>query len=393
MAKITKRAVDALSCAGPGPTFLWDGSLAGFGVKALPTGTKRYIVKYRCGGGGRTATQRWLTLGTHGQLTVDQARALAQKALAAVAAGVDPQREKLQNRSAPTLLDAWRRFEEEQLPLKKAKTQEEYVSQWHGLINKQFGKSKVESISRGEIDKFHKSMRSAPYRANRVLALLSRLFSLAETWDWRPQGSNPCKNIERFAEKPRARFLNAKELTKVADAMLHLVDEGNVHPSAANAVELLLLTGARLNEVLQAEWCWVDYENSVINLPDSKTGAKAIYLSDAAVDLLANQRDISGNSVYVFPSRRGDGPLVNLRKSWCRICERAGLSSVRLHDLRHTAASIAVGQGASLAIVGKLLGHSQAQTTLRYAHVDIDPALRASNALGGVVSSSFIRKR
>ena len=393
MAKITKRAVDTLVCTASSPAFLWDGSLAGFGVKALPSGTKRYIVKYRCAGGGRAAAQRWLTLGTHGQLTVDQARSLAQKALAAVASGIDPQSDKLQHRAAPTVIDAWRRFEDEQLPLKKTKTREEYVSLWHGLIKNRFGKSKVESVSRGEVDKFHKSMRSVPYRANRVLALLSRLFSLAETWDWRPQGSNPCKNIERFAEKPRARFLNSKELTQVADAMQHLVEEGGLHPSAANAVELLLLTGARLNEVLKAEWSWVDYESSVMNVPDSKTGAKTIYLSDAAVALLANQREESGNSVYIFPSSRGDGPLVNLRKSWCRICERAGLSSVRIHDLRHTTASIAVGQGASLALVGKLLGHSQAQTTLRYAHVDIDPALRASNALGGAISLSFGLRR
>ncbi len=389
MARITKRAVDTLACAGSRPAFLWDGSLAGFGVKALPSGIKRYIVKYRCAGGGRAAAQRWLTLGTHGQLTADQARALAQKALAAVAAGIDPQADKFQQRSAPTLADVWSRFEDEQLPLKKAKTREEYASQWHGLIKERFSKSKVESISRGEIDKFHKSMRSVPYRANRVLALLSRLLSLAETWDWRAQGSNPCKKIERFAEKPRARFLNAKELHQVADAMQDLVGEGRLNPSAANAIELLLLSGARLNEVLKAEWSLVDYDNSVINVPDSKTGAKTIYLSDAALALLANQLEICGNSIYIFPSNRSDGPLVNLRKSWCRICERAGLPSVRLHDLRHTAASIAVGQGASLAIVGKLLGHSQAQTTLRYAHVDIDPALRASNALGGAVSSSF----
>lgn len=389
MAKINKRAVDTLTCIGSRPTFLWDGSLAGFGVKALPSGVKRFIVKYRCDGGGRSAAQRWLTLGTYGQLTVDQARSLAQKALAAVATGIDPQGIKVQLRSAPTLSDAWSRFEDEQLPLKKTKTREEYLSQWHGLIKKRFGKTKVESISRGEIDKFHKAMRNAPYRANRILALLSRLLSLAETWDWRPQGSNPCKSIERFAEKPRTRFLNARELDQLGHAIRALIEEGRLQPSAANAIELLLLSGARLNEVLKSKWEWLDYDSSVIRVPESKTGAKSVYLSDAALALLEEQRRRCGNSVYVFPSNRGDGPLVNLRKSWYRICERAGLTSVRLHDLRHTAASIAVGQGASLAIVGKLLGHSQAQTTLRYAHVDIDPALQASNALGGAISASF----
>jgi integrase len=392
MVKITKRAVDALVCNDSNPAYLWDDVLAGFGVKALLSGVKRYIVKYRLDGGGRGAPQRWLTLGAHGQITADQARGLAQKALAAVAQGEDPQADKFQRRSAPTLLDAWLRFEAEQLPLKKRQTRDEYKSQWRGLIESRFGKVKVENISRGDIDRFHKSMCNAPYRANRVLALLSRLMSLTEAWEWRAQGTNPCKNIERFAEKARTRFLNAEELSRLGQAMRDLIDEGALLLTAANAVELLLLTGARLNEMLTAEWAWVDWNRAVINLPDSKTGAKPVYLSDASVALLQRQKKVSASSEFIFPSVSHDGHFVNLRKSWCRICERAGLESVRLHDLRHTAASIAIGQGASLPIVGKLLGHSQAQTTLRYAHVDIDPALRVANSVGSAVGLALGNK-
>lgn len=389
MPGITKRTVDALSANGSQPRFLWDDALAGFGIKALPTGTKRYLVKYRTSGGGRNAPQRWLMLGTHGQLTPDQARNLAQQALAAVARGDDPQGLKFKQRLAPALRDAWGQFETEHLPQKKVSTRKEYISQWLELIEPRLGRVAVKDLARSDVDRFHKSMRHAPYRANRTLALLSRLMTLAETWDWREQGTNPCKHVDRFPERSRTRFLAFDELQRFGTAMSALVSERSIQPTASNALELLLLTGARLNEILTAEWAWIDWKRGVMNLPDSKTGAKLVYLSDSAISVLVRQKEIAGDSDFVFPSRVNRKATVNLRKSWVRICERAGFEGVRLHDLRHTAASIAVGQGSSLAIVGKLLGHSQAQTTLRYAHVDIDPALKAANQVGDVVGKAF----
>lgn len=393
MPKITKRTVDALVAEGVRPSMLWDDMLTGFGVKALPSGVKRYLVKYRTNGGGRNAPQRWLTLGTHGQLTPDQARDLAQQALAEVARGGDPQGFKFGQRMAPMLRDVWARFEAEHLPLKKEQTRTEYLSQWRDLIEPKFGRVAVKDMARSEVDRFHKSLRHAPYRANRILALLSRMMTLAETWEWRDQGTNPCKHIDRFAERSRSRYLGTDELQRLGAAMAQLVTERAIQPTVCNALELLLLTGARLNEILKAEWAWIDWKRCVLNLPDSKTGAKPVYLSDAAISVLERQKAIAAESDFVFPSRRNEKGIVNLRKSWVRICERAALEGVRLHDLRHTAASIAVGQGASLAIVGKLLGHSQAQTTLRYAHVDIDPALKAANQVGDIVGRAFNQSR
>lgn len=389
MTKISKRTVDALICDEERPIILWDEALSGFGVKALPSGVKRYIVKYRTNGGGRGAPQRWLTLGAHGQLTPDQARGLAQQALAAVARGDDPQAKKFKQRAAPTLSDVWKSFSEERLLLKKPKTQSEYQSQWQDIIQPKLGMMRVESLSRSDVDKLHKSLKRTPYRANRVLALLSRLMSLAETWEWRAQGTNPCQHIERFAEIARKRYLNVDELGRIGVALKGLVAEEAILPTAAHAIELLLLTGGRLNEILSAEWEWVDEKRGLLNLPDSKTGAKPIYLSAAAIDVLGRQKEVRNGSSFIFPSRSGEKHFVNLRKSWVRICERSNVQDARLHDLRHTAASIAVGQGTSLAIVGKLLGHTQAQTTLRYAHVDSDPALRAVNEMGDAVTKAM----
>lgn len=389
MAKITKRELDALRSDGEKPTFLWDSALSGFGVRALRSGKKSFILKYRTNGGGRSAPQRWLTLGTYGHLTLDQARLLAQKALAAVAEGKDPQRVKFDQRAAPELSDVWTRFEADILPLRKPKTGKEYRSHWKNLIECKFGRRKVESITADEVDRFHKSLRATPYQANRVLALLKRLMGLAEGWGMRTPGTNPCTRIEQFKERSRERYLNAKELKAIGKAIDALVAEKSISVSAGHAIELLALTGARLSEILNSQWEWIDFKSGVVLLPDSKTGAKPIYLSDAAVGVLKRQRQISGKSRFVFPSPKMDKPLVNLRKAWVQVCDRAKLKGVRLHDLRHTVASIAVGQGASLPLIGRLLGHTQAQTTMRYAHVDLDPALKAANEVGATIQHAM----
>jgi integrase len=389
MAKITKREIDALRSEGGKPTFLWDGALSGFGVRALGSGKKSFIVKYRTNGGGRSAPQRWLTLGTYGQLTLDQARQLAQKALAAVADGKDPQRLKFDQRVAPDLSDVWKRFETDILPMRKPTTGKEYRSQWTNLIESKIGKRKVESITSEEIDRFHKSMRATPYRANRVLALLKHLMALAERWGMRTPGTNPCSRVEQFKERARERYLTPSELKSIGEAIDALIAEKSISITAGHAIELLALSGARLSEVLNSRWEWIDFEREVMLLPDSKTGAKPIYLSAAAVEVLERQKQVVGGSRFVFPSPKLDKPLVNLRKAWVQVCERAELDGVRLHDLRHTVASIAVGQGASLPLIGKLLGHSQAQTTMRYAHVDIDPALKAANEVASTIQHAL----
>lgn len=391
MAKLTKRAVDELTSAGK-PTHLWDDGLAGFGVKALPSGAKKYVVKYRASGGGRSAAQRWILLGAHGQLTCDQARQMAQQVLAAVARGEDPQAEKFSRRAAPTFDDVWARFVAEHLGQLKPPTRRDYEAQWRDVVQPKFGATPVASISRSDIESFHKGFKRTPYRANRILALCSRLMTLTEAWEWRPPGSNPCRHVQRFKEQSRSRYLSSNELEKLGVAVKEMVAAGEIQDSAANAIKLLLLTGARLNEILMAKWAWIDWERCALSLPDSKTGPKLVYLSDAALLLLKSQQKNAAEmgSEFVFPGRSVGKRMINLRKPWTRVCQRIDLHDVRLHDLRHTAASVAVGQGISLPVIGRLLGHSQAQTTLRYAHVDSDPALVAANQIGRAIGSKLI---
>lgn len=385
---LTKRQIDKALTDGDQPMFLWDGTIKGFGVKIMPSGTKRYVFKYRSSGGGRRAIQRWYTFGTHGEMPFEEVREYARQLSAAVGRGEDPQGQKMQNRQAPLMRDAWERFEREHLPKRKLATRTEYHSAWVNKLEPRLGKMKVCDVARADIDRLHKAIsKTAPFMANRVLSVLSKMMNLSESWGWREQGTNPCKFVEKNPEQKRERYLSATELGRLGQAMQELVDLGMVWPEIANLFKLLLLTGARKNEIATCKWAWVDIDNCVIHLPDSKTGAKPIFLSQSAVTILQSQKVITRNpdSEFVFPGGKYDGHIVNLAKPWHLICKHAKIENVRIHDLRHTAASIAVGQGVPLPIIGRLLGHSQSQTTARYAHVDSDPALAAANLLGNAI--------
>lgn len=379
MPRLTKTFIDSLPAPEITPKFEWDDKVSGLGIKVLPNGKRKYVLKYRTGV-GQARRQRWLGLGTHGTITVDQARGLAQRALAIVAYGGDPKAQRFAI-SEPTLSDVWARYERDHIGIRKEATQRDYRAIWKNRLEPTFGNQRVREISRGDIDAFHKKWVSTPYQANRILALLSKLMSLAEEWDWR-EGTNPCRHIRKFRERARQRFLSGDEIAAVRLATIELLAEKKITPNAANILELLLFTGARSGELASAKWAWVDWALQIIALPDSKTGAKTIFLSKDAVALLREQEKRSKSQEFIYPGRDAGKHIHNLRKPWMRICVKAGLSGVRVHDLRHTAASLAMGSGTSLAIVGRLLGHTQAQTTLRYAHLDTDPALRAADLIG-----------
>ena len=385
MPRITKSFVESLPVPGEGPVFHWDDKVSGFGIKILTSGKRKYVLKYRTHG-GRKAKQRWLAIGTHGLITAEQARALAKRALAKVAEGEDPQAERQDLANAPTLATVWERYEREHLGMKKPSTRRSYETIWLSRLRPTFGGQRLQDIRRGEIDTFHKKLAATPYQANRALALLSKLLNLAEEWEWR-DGANPCRHISKFKEHARQRFLTGDEIAEVRAASAKLVNDGEITASAANILELLLLTGARSGELASAQWQWVNWDMQMIELPDSKTGAKPIYLSNAAISVLRKQHARSQGQLFIYPGRSKGKHIHNLRKPWSRICKEVGLEGVRVHDLRHTAASLALGSGTSLAIVGRLLGHTQVQTTLRYAHLDRDPALRAANSIGEQVHS------
>lgn len=196
-----------------------------------------------------------------------------------------------------------------------------------------------------------------------MLALASKLFGLAEEWGIRADGSNPCRRIKKYKEKPRERYLSADELARLGGVLRDVERERVELPSVVPAIRRLLFTGARLGEILTLAWEHVDLERQLLLLPDSKTGAKAIHLNPGAMQVLASlPRE---ESTWVIRGKRDGACLINLEKPWRRIRERAPLEDVRLHDLRHSFPSVGAARGASLPMIGALLGHEQPLTTAR----------------------------
>jgi integrase len=379
--KITIRSVQALR---PGET-LKDTELVGFEVRAREGGARSYSIVYRAGR-GRGAPQRRYTIGAHGSpWTPVMARDQAKKVLGEVAHGKDPATDKAAERAVPTVAGLARRFLAEHVEVKrKGSTAAEYRRLVDKIIPRALAKRKAADVTRADIIKLHHANRATPYQANRALAVLSKMFTLAEQWGYRPDGSNPCRHVEKFAEKKRERFLSPAELARLGDALGAF--NGSVH--AVAAIKLLIFTGARLGEVLGLHWQWIDFERGEAQLPDSKSGAKTLHLPPAALAVLAELPRFEGNP-HVIVGRVPGMALVNLEKPWRAIRKAAGLEDVRLHDLRHAFASVAASAGLALPIIGKMLGHTQAQTTQRYAHLASDPVKAAAATVAGKIAAAM----
>ena len=239
----------------------------------------------------------------------------------------------------------------------------------------ELGKRKAGKITSAEIQRLHSKNAHRPYQANRLLRVLSSLFTFAGKAHAVPIGFNPCRGIEYFPEEGRERYLTTPELARIGEANRRTA----VGPHAAAALRLLIFTGARLREILHLKWDHIDFERGLLLLPTSKTGKKTIVLNAPALAVLNALPRTSG---FVIAGASVDSPRSDLKKPWKAVAARAGLSGVRIHDLRHTHASVGAGAGLGLPIIGKLLGHSQSATTQRYAHLDADPLRKASEHIG-----------
>jgi integrase len=384
--KITKRAVDALKPLTNGrEAVIWDTDVKGFGVRAQRGGSKSYIVHYRIGT-GRSAPLRKVTIGKHGSpWTPETARSEAKRLLGMVEEGADPGADKIARKEAPTVTELAERFLTEHVEAKrKASTATAYRKLLEKIILPPLGKRKVAEITRADLTRFQHAIRTTPYQANHALRVLSKMFNLAEQWGLRPDNSNPCRHIERYSERKRERMLSQAELARLGDALAGY--RGSPYPVAA--IKLLVFTGARLGEILSLEWSWIDFERGEARLPDSKSGPKALHLPPPALAILAELPRHDGNAHVIIGQKPG-AALVNLEKPWRAIRAAAELDDVRLHDLRHAFASVAASSGMGLPIIGKMLGHSQAATTFRYAHLASDPVKAAAAAVAGKIAAAM----
>jgi len=359
----------------------WDkgtGAVSGFHARRQKGDAITYMLKYHVGG-----RARWHTIGRHGApWTPDTARNEARRLLGFVAAGGDPAGVKAAVKATPTLADLAARFLAEHAEAKrKASTAKEYRRLLDHVILPALGKRKAADVIRADVARFHHSRRDTPIEANRALALLSTVFNWAERVGERPDGSNPCRHVERFPQRPRERFLSAGELARLGEALAAWPGS----PYAGAAIKLLVFTGARLGEILGLEWDWVALERGEARLPDSKTGAKTLHLPPPALEVLAGLPRLEGVP-YVLGAKRG---TTFVEEPWRRLRAAAGLDDVRLHDLRHSFASIAVAGGMGLPIIGKMLGHTQASTTQRYAHLASDPVKAAAATVAGTIAAAM----
>lgn len=381
-ARLTNRVVDRLERG----QIVWDSELAGFGVRCQ-VADKVYLLKTRVGG-----RQKWLTIGKHGApWTPQMARKQALTLLGDVAQGKDPSARRIKQEGVTVAALAEAFLAQHVGPRRKPRTAELYRDLIKRIIVPSLGRRQATDIKSADVERLHHSLREGPYQANRVLAVLSVMFSFAERHGHVPDGSNPCRRVEKFRESARERFLTDDEIARLGEA-LAAEDSAGLPAYEIAALRLLLLTGARLSEILELRWEYVDLQRSCLFLPDSKTGRKTIVLNPAALQVLSEVPRVEGNP-WVIVGKKPGSHLVNLQKPWRLVRAKAGLDDVRIHDLRHTFASVAAAEGASLHVIGKLLGHANPATTQRYAHLAMDPLRAAGDRVSNAISAALAGKR
>jgi integrase len=404
-----KRTIDAIERVDKS-TLFYDSELTGFCLKVLPSGTKRWCVEYRSGAGGRSVGKTRMVLGSTAAMTPDQAREAAKKILASVALGQDPARKRSSERAMPTFAEFGERYLTEEAEIKlKPRSVVNYRIYLRKHAVPIIGTRKLDALDSGDVAKMHRKIgKATPMTANRIVEFIGSVYRYAAVCGLVTKGHNPASQVQAFREQRRERYLNSTELARLGDAIREaettgirwIVDEDQpnakhipkngrtkIGPHVAAAFRLLILTGARLREILELKWEYVDLQRGLLLLPDSKTGQKAIILNGPALAILEKVPKVDEN--FVIASDIEGQPRHDLNKPWKLISTRAELVGVRIHDLRHTHASYGAGAGFGLPIIGKLLGHSQPATTARYAHLDNDPLRRASNEIASQISRAM----
>lgn len=394
--KLTDSIVKNLPAPEKGNKILYDSEVKGFGVRVTAGGARSFVLNYR----NRTGRERRYTIGAYPDWKVSAARDEAKELKRGIDRGIDPLAEVEQDRDAKTVADLCKRFDEEHLPKKRPATARDYRAIINRHILPNMRNLKVAEVEFSDVDDLHRKITKggAPYLANRTVAVLSKMFGLAVRWKWRTD--NPAKGIERNDEEKRHRYLTTAELANLTGALANLEDQ-----QAANIVRLLLLTGARRGEVQAARWEQFDLTDGVWTKPGSTTKQKTMHrvpLSAPARQLLSDLRaETDEDAEYVFPGRTG-GHRHEIKGAWHDLCVAAGIvttetvkggrvivkPSARIHDLRHTYASMLASAGMSLPIIGALLGHSQPATTARYSHLMDDPLRQATDRVGALLSPS-----
>jgi len=375
--KLTKRFIESITPHETSELLLWDSELRGFGIRVFSSGRRTYFVQYR----NQFGSTRRKKIGVHGNITADQAREEAKKLLGDVAKGADPSKDHQNEKTKPT----FEKLAAEYLEFcikenKRPKSLKEDRRMLNSILLKRFSFKKLDEITTHEIQQLHHELRDTLYVANRVRSLLHRMFNLAIQWKW--MTINPVRGVSKYKEQKRTRWLDDEEVQRLFSVLATYHNQ-----SVANIVRLLILTGARYTEVVSATWNQFDLERGTWTKPDHSTKQQQMHhipLSIQVIEILKHMK-AKAEADFLFPGKIPGQPLKDIKKSWHTIRKAAGFPEVRIHDLRHTHASHLVSSGLSLSIVGKLLGHTQASTTQRYAHLADAPLRQATEFFGNKV--------
>lgn len=385
--KLTERNVAAIGHSDE-EVIYWDATLSGFGlrVQPAPSDRKAFILRYR----NDRKQQRFMTLGTSDLINAGKARKKAIGILSRVVDGEDPAKERRDASETPTLEQFLDRYLVEYAALNKKKSSiaTDKINIRCQIYPNIRRTKRVTDIHRQDVDKMKAALKDKPGAFNRARAVLSKAMELAEEWEIRPQNSNPCRYVKQYRLENRERYLSAEEFAALGQALAESERTAIENPYAIAAIRLLIFLGARRGEILNLKWEDIDIERGLIMLPDSKTGKKPLFLNPPALEILDGLKRVKGNP-YVIPGRKKGQPLADLKRPWNRIRRAAGLEGVRLHDLRHSFASVGAMGGVPLQIVGQLLGHSNMATTERYSHLANDPVKAANDAIGQQIAAAM----
>ena len=348
-----------------------DLKLKGFGVRVLPSGAKRYFIHSQYSG-----RRVWKIVGQADSISPDQARARARALLAAIRKGTDEEDAAAPDTAFETVGDeVFRRY--------ARNWKQSTLNVNRGYYRKQilpwFKGRPIADITVHDVRRWFASLHETPVAADRSAPILSVIMRQAEIYGYRPEGTNPCANIKRYRRQGRERFLSMQEIRRLGEV---LTRRENEHPQAAAAIRLLLLTGCRKSEIVTLKWHF--YRAGKLFLPDSKTGPRTVWLSTAARAILEG---LPRKATWVFPSPQSNGSLhaATISRFWNRVRTEADLCDVRLHDLRHTYASMALAHGETVLTIGRLLGHRDPATTLKYTHPADYMVREAVDAVGAAL--------
>jgi integrase len=402
--RITKRTIDALLADGR-DYVAWDGELTGFGVRVRPSGSKSFVVVYRTG--GRNSPQRRVTVGAVGKIDVDVARSEARRILAGAELGQDRAGDLARSRAEMSVAALCDLYLAEGCETKKPSTLATDRGRIERHIKPLLGAKRISELTRADIERFMRDVAAGKTAvdvktkkfgramveggrgtATRTVGLLGGILSFAVLRQMR--GDNPVRGVKRYQDKKGETFLSSAELAKLGQAVAQFESEGT-SPAAIAIIRLLAFTGARKSEIASLKWSDVDIQRGYLALGDSKTGAKIIPLGAPAVEVLSGVARIEG-ATYIFPASSGEGHFQGVEKVWRRVRVAAGFPALRLHDLRHSFASVGLARGDALAVIGAILGHADVKTTSRYAHLADNPVRNAANEISKSVHAAFTGK-